>query len=271
LATEVLVVELPERVDVERDAVSLVLEDAGLPDCRDEVLLLDLQRLRDVVEREDDLAEGHPGELVHVHRGDVRALAALNRGRELLVEVSPLDGVLLDRDVLVLGLEVRDELLHERTVTTGEAVPVLELDGRALVLAGEVLGRRGLRSRCLVGVVGGLASAATSEQDACPRAGAERQEGAAIQPGRLVGGRWGRVGHSTVSFLGRFPGRGIAGPVRLSMRPLAGRPGGARTSFYNLLCNVVKAKLSALRIGLDSVTVSMSPTREEEGGAVQSA
>ncbi len=95
-----------------------------------------------------------------MHDPDLRPLARLHGRRKLLVEGRPVDGVVLDLDVLVLSAEVLDQLLHRRTVTAGEAVPVGQGQGCSGVLARELLTPAGLR-----GGAGALSAAAGAEQD----------------------------------------------------------------------------------------------------------
>ena len=133
LVEVVLVVVHRETVDVQRDAVALALIDPGLPDRAGEVRLLQVEGGREVVERDDHLAGRVAGQLVEVHRSHVRPLAGLGRGRQPLVEVRPLDGVGLDRDLVVFRVELLDQRGHRRAVAAGEPVPVGQVDRRALV------------------------------------------------------------------------------------------------------------------------------------------
>ena len=60
-------------------------------------------------------------------------LAGVHRGDDPLVVLRPADGVLLDGDAVLAGVEVGDQLAHRRTVTAGEAVPVAEGHRRPVV------------------------------------------------------------------------------------------------------------------------------------------
>ena len=182
-----------ERVHVERDAVTRVVVDPGLPHLRGEVLLGEPDRLGQVVHRHDGLAGGVGGQLVQVHDPDVGPLAGGDRGRHPLVVLRPLHRVGADLDLRVLLHEVGDHLLHERPVATGEAVPVGQGHGGSVVATGE---RRG-RLAAAGGLLRGLAAAAGGQAGDRSRRTADRQELTAGECAQGAG-----VGHGR-AFLGR--------------------------------------------------------------------
>jgi len=185
-------------VHVERDAVARVVVHARVPDLLREVVGGQLEGLRQVVQGDDDVAGGVGRQLVQVHDPDVGALARLHGGRHALVEVAPLDGVAHHLDVLVLLVELGDELLHEGPVTTGEAVPVRQLDVLAVVGAVEGLSAAALgRAPCCL--TGGLAATAGDDR----QAGGEDRGGQGDGPGNPVPRRRGscHVGAPSVGVL----------------------------------------------------------------------
>ena len=73
---------------------------------------------------EQQVLRGVGGQVVAVQHGDVRTLAGLDRERQLRGDVGPLLRDVLDDDVVVLGVELLDELRHERgRGATRPAVP----------------------------------------------------------------------------------------------------------------------------------------------------
>src|SRR4029453_9399274 len=180
-----LVVVEEQRVGVQGDTVAVVLVDAGLPDLGVEVALLELEQLSHRVQGDDDAPGGVGGQLVDVHDGDVGAVAGLHRGRDLGIEVGPLQHVHADLDVLVLAVELVDQLAHERAVAAGEAVP----EGQADVGPGVVLALAELvaPAATTAGARRGTAPAtAGGQQHAGRRAGPYSEEGPPA-PGPLVG------------------------------------------------------------------------------------
>ena len=128
-----LVVEEPQGVHIQRDGVTHVVVDAGIPGHPGEVSLAEAEGRGHVVERLDHPAGRVGRHRVDVHDGDLRALAGRHRTGQLGVVVRPLLGVHGDLDVGVLGVELVDELLHDRPVTAGEAVPELQRHVRTVV------------------------------------------------------------------------------------------------------------------------------------------
>ena len=183
-----------QRVDVQRDAVALVLVDAGVPDDRREVVLGELEAGGDLVERHDDPAGGARRQLVDVHDADVGTGAGRHRGWDLRVVVGPLQRVHRHRHVGVVRVELLDHLLHEGAVTTGEAVPEGQRHLGTVVLVALTEGAAGDRG------TGRGAPAPTR----CERgAGADRTEGAEEQT-TGQDRRRGAVRHEDFSFVGRL-------------------------------------------------------------------
>src|SRR3954454_1155625 len=106
LVEQVLVHVQTEVVDVDRDAEPLVLVHAALPDGRRELRLLQIERLRDRVDRHDDLLRRLGRDVVDVHDRDVRAVAALDCRGKLLEEVGPLVHVHVDVDLRGLRVDL---------------------------------------------------------------------------------------------------------------------------------------------------------------------
>jgi hypothetical protein len=134
---ELVVAVAGERVDVQGDAVADSLVGARLPHLGGVLRPVELQLVEDVVERVDGLPGGLRGELLEVHGPDVRALAGVHGSDHALVVLRPVDGVLVDGDQVLGGVEVGDQLLHRRSVATGEAVPVADRHRRAVVRLAE--------------------------------------------------------------------------------------------------------------------------------------
>jgi len=130
---ERLVVVEAQGVRVQGYAVAAAVVDAGVPDQGCEVALLEAQRVRYVVERDDHGPRRVGAELVAVHDPEVRTLAASDRLRDRLVVVDPLHGVHLDLDVFMLGGELLHELAHIWSIATREPVPELEFHLRTIV------------------------------------------------------------------------------------------------------------------------------------------
>ena len=182
-----------QRVDVQRDAVALVLVDAGVPDHGREVVLVELQAGGDLVERHDDPAGGVRRQLVDVHDADVGTGAGGDRVGHLGVVVGPLQRVHRHGDVGVGRVELLDHLLHEGAVTTGEAVPEGEGHLGTVVRVALAEGAAG----------GGGPGRGASAAARCERgAGADRTEGAEEQT-TGQDRRRGAVRHEDFSFVGR--------------------------------------------------------------------
>src|SRR5699024_4229308 len=145
---------------------------------RKEIVLGDLQGVGDVVERSEQAPCGRGGQGVQVVDRHLRSVTGGQGGGQARVEVVPLDHGGLHRDVLVLGVELVHQVLHHRSVPTGETVPKRQLDSGAVV---------GLAAATSVGASAAPAAGATGH-DCTAAGGGQRSEDPPTAEGRVSSG-----------------------------------------------------------------------------------